>query len=172
MKEIADIYDSNRNKTGKTRLRGAELAKGEYALIVMVLIFDADGKMLIQQRQNHLEWQPGKWTMTAGGLVQAGENSAQAAERELLEELGIKIDFSGKRPNFAMTNNNAFIDYFLVTMNIDLAKISVPTNEVKAAKWAAKSDMLSMIKRGDCPPYRESFVNFCFDMGRGYDLFS
>jgi 8-oxo-dGTP pyrophosphatase MutT (NUDIX family) len=162
--EIWEIYDNNRLKTGKIHIRGEEMVDGDYITIVMVLIFDKKGRMLLQQRPMHMAWGPGKWTMTAGGAIKAGETSTQAASRELFEELGIKMDFEGIRPNFAMTNEAAFIDYFIVRTDIDLAAPAVPNEEVAAVKWATKQEMLDMVDCGECMPYRKSFVELCFDM--------
>ena len=162
--EIWDIYNNNRIKTGKTHIRGKKMAEGDYITIVMVLIFDKEGRMLLQQRPLHMTWGPGKWTMTAGGAIKAGETSTRAASRELFEELGIKMDFEGIRPNFAMTNKTAFIDYFIVRTDVDLAMPAVPNEEVAAVKWASKDEMLEMLNRGECMSYRKSFVEYCFDV--------
>ena len=51
--EIWDVYDRNRNLTGKKVLRGEpnNLKKGEYGLVVHVAIFNQAGEMLIQKRK-------------------------------------------------------------------------------------------------------------------------
>ena len=165
MTEIWDIYDSGRGRTGKTHARREALAPGDYILVAMVLIFNTRGEMLIQQRAEHLKWAPGKWTMTAGGAAVAGETTAAAASRELFEELGIKADFAGIRPHFSITYGDAFMDYFLLTRDVDLAGLKLPTEEVRAVKWVTKDEMIGMAARGDCVPYRKSFLEFCFDGG-------
>lgn len=162
--EIWDIYNNNRIKTNKTHIRGEKLAKGDYIAIVMILIFNSKGQMLLQQRPNHMEWGPGKWTMTAGGATKSGETATQAASRELYEELGIKMDFTDTRPNFAMTTQNAFMDYFIVRADIDLSTLNLPNEEVAAAKWASKEEMLAMIDNEECMSYRKSFVEYVFDV--------
>jgi len=162
--EIWDIYNNNRIKTGRIHVRGEKMAIGDNITIVMVLIFDSAGQMLLQQRPTHMTWGPGKWTMTAGGAVKAGETPTQAASRELYEELGIKMNFDGIRPNFAMTNKTAFMDYFIVRADIDLTTLAVPNEEVAAAMWASKDQMLDMIDNGQCMSYRKSFVEYCFDV--------
>ena len=48
--ELWDVYDINRNKTGKTAVRGEGLPEGGYHLVVHVCIIGSDGRMLIQQR--------------------------------------------------------------------------------------------------------------------------
>jgi len=162
--EIWDIYDNNRLKTGKTHKRGKKLGDGEYILIVMILIFDNQGRMLLQQRPKNVNWAPNKWTMTAGGAAIAGETSTQAASRELYEELGLQINFEGKRPNFSLCNNLSFTDYYIVRSGVDLSLLSVPNEEVVAIKWASMGDMIKMIECEECVPYRKSFVEYCFDV--------
>ena len=165
--EIWDIYDSNRIKTGRTHPRSEKFGDGHdgnYMLVAMILIFDTQGRMLLQKRPMHLGWEPGKWTMTAGGAVKSGETSAEAARRELYEELGITLGFSGKCANFSRNLGGAFLDYFVFVADIDLTTLPVPNDEVAAVQWAAKDEMLEMIKRGECINYRPAFVEFCFDL--------
>jgi len=163
MTEMMDVYDNNRIKTDKTHVRGEKRSHAENILVVMILIFNDAGEMLIQKRPPHVGWAPNMWTMTAGGGVLADEVSTQAASRELYEELGIKIDFAGVKPKFSMTDRDAFLDYFVVRMDVDLTSLNVPNNEVAEVKWASKEEMLETIGRGECMPYRKTFLEFCFD---------
>ena len=71
-------------------------------------------QMLIQQRQPYKKGWPNMWDLTVGGSALKGESSFQAAERELFEELGIKIDLSEKRPAFTINFENGFDDYYLI----------------------------------------------------------
>ena len=48
--ESFDLYDVNRNKTGKTLERGNKVPEGLYRLVVHACIFNSEGKMLIQKR--------------------------------------------------------------------------------------------------------------------------
>ena len=78
--EILDIYDSNRMPTGRTFVRGTK-PEGGYYLVAQVIVFNTKGQMLIQQRQAHKLGWPNRWDVSAGGSVQAGETSQQAAQR-------------------------------------------------------------------------------------------
>ena len=49
--ELFDLYTAEREKTGKTMVRGDRTPDGYYRLVVHVCIFDREGRMLIQQRQ-------------------------------------------------------------------------------------------------------------------------
>ena len=50
MSELIDIYNADRERTGRTAERYAELALGEYRLIVHVCLFNSCNEMLIQKR--------------------------------------------------------------------------------------------------------------------------
>ena len=47
--EFNDIYDKDRNLTGRTHRRGTIWRKGEYGLVVCVWIYDGKGKLLLPQ---------------------------------------------------------------------------------------------------------------------------
>ncbi len=90
--ELWDIYDKDRVKTGKTMVRGAEFAPDSYHMVVHVCIFNSKGEMLIQQRQPFKEGFPNLWDITVGGSATMGDSSQDAAEREVFEEIGLKLN--------------------------------------------------------------------------------
>ena len=51
--ELWDVYDIDRQKTGKLaqRVNGKSMPEGEYHLVVHICLFNAKGQLLIQQRQ-------------------------------------------------------------------------------------------------------------------------
>ncbi len=56
---------------------------------VSVLIFDPQGRLLIQERSAHKDQDPGRYSPSASGHVDAQESYATAAARELREEVGL-----------------------------------------------------------------------------------
>jgi len=56
---------------------------------VHVLVKNAKGELFLQKRSLEKDVQPGKWDMSVGGHVDAGEEPDAAALRELREELGV-----------------------------------------------------------------------------------
>ena len=60
--------------------------------IVHVLIFNSKGELLLHQRGKNLHFLPLHWCTSAGGYVDAGEKYAEAALRELKEELGVTCE--------------------------------------------------------------------------------
>lgn len=61
--------------------------------VVHLHVFDAEGRLYLQQRPLWKDIQPGKWDTAVGGHVDYGEEIADALRREVREELGIE-DFA------------------------------------------------------------------------------
>src|SRR3989344_7121738 len=72
-----------------------------------ILVFNKEGKLLLQKRAQDKDTYPGFYTVSAGGHVLKGQDYKEAAQRELYEELMI----SGKLE---------YIDTFLVPDNIHM----------------------------------------------------
>ena len=61
--ELWDIYDIDRQKTGKLcrRVDGKALADQDYHLVVHICLFNPHGQLLIQRRQLDKAGYPGLW---------------------------------------------------------------------------------------------------------------
>ena len=169
--ELWDIYNANREKTGKTMVRGASFEKGDYHLVVHVCIFGTDGRMLIQQRQKDKDGWPDLWDLSVGGSSVAGEDAQTAASREMYEELGIRIDLTGIRPHLSVNFDFGFDDIFLIEKDIDLRKIILQTEEVQNVQWATRSEIKQMISDGSFVPYYPSLIDFIFDSHNHYGMY-
>lgn len=55
-----------------------------------VVLVDADGRVLLQERDEHAPIDPDRWGFV-GGHVDPGEDDEQAAYRELAEEAGVHL---------------------------------------------------------------------------------
>ena len=58
--------------------------------VVHLHVFDAEGRLYLQQRPLWKDIQPGKWDTAVGGHVDYGEEIDDALRREAYEELGIE----------------------------------------------------------------------------------
>lgn len=86
--EIWDLVDGNRNLLDKTHHRGVDLTPGEYHIVVEIITINADGRILLTQR-DPVKTYPLLWEIT-GGSITAGESSVEGAIRELEEETGLR----------------------------------------------------------------------------------
>jgi isopentenyldiphosphate isomerase len=57
--------------------------------VVHVLVFNSEGKLLLQKRSLRKDVAPGRWDTSVGGHVGVGEELSLSAWREMEEELGI-----------------------------------------------------------------------------------
>lgn len=161
--ELFDLYDDERRLTGETIERGDPLPESRYHLVIHICIFNSEGKMLIQQRQPFKKSFPGKWDVSVGGSAVTGENSRQAASRELYEELGISHDFSHDRPMLTIHFERGFDDVYVIHKDIAVSELKLQAEEVQAAKWADRDEIYSLIDSGAFIPYCKSYIDMLFN---------
>ncbi|MCL2461612.1 MAG: NUDIX domain-containing protein [Defluviitaleaceae bacterium] len=168
--ELWDVYDRYRRQTGKTVERGGHLSGGEYRAVVHICVFNDKDEMLIQQRQPFKHGWSNMWDVTTGGCVVAGETIEAAAGRELFEEIGLRVDFTGVRPHFTINFGHGFDDYYLLDAEtgLNIENLELQYEEVQRVKWASKEEILHMIGSGEFIPYHKSLIAMCFDMRRNY----
>lgn len=165
--ELWDVYTKDRELTGRMHRRGMPLAKEDFHLVVHVCIFNTKGEMLIQKRQPFKKGWTNMWDISVGGSAVSGDNSQQAAEREVLEELGLEIDLSDVRPVFTMNFEDGFDDYYIVEMDVDLSKLKLQYEEVSEVRFASKEEVLKMQDEGVMIPYW--FLGQLFDIRKNYE---
>lgn len=161
-----DLYDKNRALTGETMERGEPIPAGRYHLVVHVVVFDPAGRMLIQQRQPFKEGWPNLWDITAGGSAVTGETSAQAAERELREEVGLSIGLCGRAPALTIYYDVCFDDVYVVTREVDPSSLALQPEEVQAVRWATEEEVLRMLDEGTFIPYHRGYLELLFRLQR------
>lgn len=150
--EVWDLYDENKNITGKDCIRGEEIPDNYYHLVVHVWIKNYKGEYLIAQRSEKKTIDPLMWECV-GGSVLKGENSLQAALRETKEEVGIDLDeadgkivYSNVRKIYNGKKFNDIMDAWLFEYNGDVDLKKATTDEVKDFKWLKKEEVLELFK--------------------------
>lgn len=153
MPEFWDVYDCNRNKTGRTAIRGEKLAPGDFHLVVHIWIMNSKGEYLIQKRAPQVKGSPNMWATTGGAAIM-GDDSAAACFRETKEELGITLDMERAEVALTIVRNESIADVWLIRQNVEVAECVLQEEEVSAVKWATAEEILSLASRGEFVHYR------------------
>ena len=155
MEERWDIYDKNKQLTGRTMKRNDwTLKDDEYHLTVLGVIRRSDGKFLITKRVMTKAWAPGAWEIS-GGAAQAGEESLEAVKREILEETGIDVSafeggykFTYKRVN-PEEKDNYFVDVYRFKGQFTEADVKPQEAETDGFKLASADEIAELGKAGE-----------------------
>ncbi len=159
-----DLYDKNRIKTNETVERGQSFSPDKYRVVVHLCIINSNNQMLIQQRTKDKNSWANLWDLSVGGHVVAGETSQQGIQRELLEELGLDMDFSEIRPSLTMNFNSGFDDIYIIRQDVELSSLTLQESEVQAVEFATLDEILEMIDNHTFIPYHKSYISLLFDL--------
>ncbi len=147
--EIVDIYDENKNKTGKTKVRHKDvLEKGEYIIGVQAIIINSNKQILISQRSEKKEKLPLKWECNGGALL-SGEDVIDRIIREIYEELGIKLFRDEAVFLKTAKNNDRFKEIYLFKKDIKIEDLQFVDGEAIDAKWVNIDEFMKMLNDGE-----------------------
>lgn len=143
--EKRDLYDINRNLTGKTIFKENSIPDGKYIIVVLIFIQNNDGKFLIQKRS---KLKNGKYA-TTGGHPKSGENSIQGIITEVEEELSlelapqdIKLYYSGRSDE-----EKVFWDDYYIKMDIpNIENLVLQKSEVESVCWLSTNEIKTLMK--------------------------
>lgn len=144
MAEYNDIYDKDRNLTGRIHRRGTRWHDGEFGMVVCVWVYDGKGKLLLTRRAPEKSG-AGTWE-NSGGAVQAGENSLQAIARELFEETGIQAEQSAFEFLESSRDHNTHYDFYCLQRQVSLDEIVLLPGETDDVMWATFEQVHEMIR--------------------------
>lgn len=143
--EYNDIYDENRQLTGRVHRRGSSWKQGEYGLVVCVWVYDGKGKVLLTRRAKGKSF-AGTWE-NSGGAAKAGETSRQAIARELFEETGIRAEESEFQLLSQGKEGHAIYDFYCLRRQVALEDIVLLPGETDDVRWATFNEVHAMIRR-------------------------
>lgn len=142
--ELNDIYDKDRNCTGRVHRRGTPWGKGEYGLVVCVWVYDGKGKVLLTRRAPQKSF-AGTWE-NSGGAVRAGEQSLQAIVRELFEETGICAEQEEFELLCTGRDRVCHYDFYCLHRSEDTPVILQP-GETDDYRWVTYDEVHEMIEK-------------------------
>ncbi len=150
--EYWDIYDINKQRTGRTMQRNDfTMQPGDYHLTVLGVICRPDGKFLITQRAMNKHWAAGWWEVSGGGVM-AGETSEEAVRREVFEETGLDVtgaeggyQFSYRRES---EGDNYFVDIYRFMLAFEESDVRPQFSEMQGFMLADKAQIEELARQG------------------------
>lgn len=157
MQEWIDLYNRSGQKLGKKIPKGSPREKGEYYLHVHIILYSESGGWLVQQRSMKKAYSPGKWDVTGGGVM-AGEESRDAALREVREELGLsippeKLQFAARQ--IVEESGQCILDIWYARLDFRAEDCVLQEGEVDAVKLVTFPEMADTICHNKGREYRE-----------------
>ena len=101
---------------------------------VIAVLNDNAGRYLVIRRGLTLARAPGWWCFP-GGEVEPGESLPRAIEREVLEELNLRVQAGEKIHESISPNGEYLLHWFRVTLTGELADLRAHEIEVAEARW-------------------------------------
>ena len=144
--EFNDIYDKDRNLTGRVHRRGSRWKADEYGLVVCVWVYDGRGNLLLTRRAPGKSF-AGTWE-NSGGAAQAGETSRQAIARELFEETGIRAEEEEFELLGSDMDHNTHFDFYCLKRRTPLEEIVLLPGETDGAQWVSMQQVRQMVRTG------------------------
>ena len=150
--ELWDIYDQDRNPTGRTHKRGEYLKPGDFHQVVYIWMRNSDGQFLLTKRSPNKGF-PNMWETTGGSAV-AGDDSLTAALREVREETGLILDPENGHVVMTYRGKDYFADVWLFQQDFDLKNVVLLERETCDVGYFGINDILDMQKSGKMVPYK------------------
>lgn len=155
--EWNDIYDENRQLTGRVHRRGRPWKAGEYGLVVCVWVHDGRGNLLLTRRAPGKSF-AGTWE-NSGGAAKAGETSRTAIARELFEETGIRAEESEFELLSTTRDKSMFYDHYCLQREVPIGEIVLLPGETDGVRWASFAEVHELIgQRKICSIIAQQFL--------------
>ena len=160
--ELLDVLDSNGIKTGEILPRKEVHKKGLWHRIIVVAIVNEKNEVLIQQRSENKDKNPGMWDISVTGHLSAGQDSLTAATREISEEVSVSLGYSVEVRDFRFMfsywkeekvnddhYDRQFYDFFILRQNgLTADNIRFQAEEVQAIKFVSINELNKMREEG------------------------
>ena len=142
---MLDLYDKTLKLTGKTIERGQHVPFGYMIPIVAVLVYNDQGKYLIQK----VAASKGNYYASTAGHVQSGETDfAKAMLREMEEEIGLKVKKEDLKLVKIRRYEFKFTFLYLLRSNVSVDDLKLQTEEVESVRWMSIAEIEELCRQG------------------------
>lgn len=160
--ELIDVLTENGIKTVEILPRSEVHKRGLWHRIIVVAIINEKNEILLQQRSNDKDKNPGMWDISVTGHLSAGQDSLMAATREISEEVSVSLGYSVDVKDFRFmfsyrkeekVNENhfdrQFYDFFVLRQSgLNDENIKFQASEVQAIKFVNINKLNEMREQG------------------------
>ena len=152
--ELWDLYNEQRELTGRDHVRGEEVPQGFYHLVVHIWIRNSKGEYLISQRSADRPAYPLMWECV-GGSVTKGEDSLTGALRETKEEVGLTLSPEDGKLVYSVVGRvvngvkfRDIVDVWLFEYDGPVSLEQATTKEVAQTVWMTKKQIQELFGSG------------------------
>ena len=163
MDEYVILVDDTDKAWGKMEKQEAH-ELGLLHRAISVFIFNSDKELLLQQRADSKYHSPGLWTNTCCSHPRYGEDTADAANRRLMEEMGLECQLE---PSFCFTYKAHFgnglteFEYDHVFFGSTDTKPHPSDEEVQNWKYVSMYELREDLAKN--PDQYTEWFKICFD---------
>lgn len=106
--------------------------------VAAAVLIEEDGRVLLVRRAN--EPYRGLWTLPAG-FINGGENPAEAAERECLEETGLSVRVKRVLDIISGREHERGADFIIIYLAEIISGELTPADDADAVEWFSRVDL-------------------------------
>ncbi|MDO8269540.1 MAG: NUDIX domain-containing protein [Candidatus Levybacteria bacterium] len=143
--ELFIVVDKNDKIIGYRTRKDCHTDKSLIHRSTSIVIFNKKGEILLQKRSLTKDLYPGLYTVSASGHVNKGESYTDTANREIYEEIGIKIPLKFEKKRFFEGPLETEFDA-IFTANYD-GPFHLNTEEVEEVEYFSREKIRNMIDR-------------------------
>ncbi|WP_373756904.1 NUDIX hydrolase [Streptococcus ferus] len=165
MTEVWDAYDENRKLIpDKFIIRENFSTMDAFHLVVDVLIIHQDNSLLFMHRSADKESNPNLYEASAGGSVLKGENSQEAAIREVKEETGLDLYRLDLLYQYSNPEHHGHYDRYLARTDCPKHSIVYQEGETDGHIWVKPEDLESFFATHKVLPGHEIELRLLFGL--------
>ena len=163
LEERIILVDHQDNEVGMMEKMEAHLT-GVLHRAFSVFIFNTKGELLMQQRELHKYHSGGKWSNTCCSHPRLGEDTSDAANRRLKEEMGMECHLQYAF-NFTyqtiIQDNIIEYEFDHVYFGVSDQLPTIAAGEVAAFKYMPMDELANELK--EHPDHYTKWLGICFD---------
>lgn len=151
--ELLILVDENDEPIGTLDKESCHDGQGQRHRAFSIFLFDANGRVLIQERSRHKRLWPRYWSNACCSHPRSGESLEQATQRRLTEELGLPSGhvaltwiyrFEYRAPYFDLGTEHEVCSVFVGRLS-EGSDVRLDPDEVVAADWISPEELDSEI---------------------------